>query len=200
MNITYTAFPLLLFCSYDMQTAPEDLLFEVFDIETHNKLSKTKGFGDIFSYMAVKNSNAKANTTVNYHLSENTFKSVEYDDNFRMKNFNYFFSNYVPGKSGCIMFADGGTYVYCLKSVQETKALHKEDGRMFSVAFFNKNLFLGFEEGIIKNQLSVKPTGIYVQDMPPGGYLSFCSIVLGYAMGREKPVEVTGIKEKIILL
>lgn len=198
--ITYSKFPLLLYTSYDKETAPEDLPFEMPDEATLQKVKQSQGFGKLFAYIATRNSLENKNTCTYFYLTNYTFNLVEFDAHFRNENFKNFFSEYVTPKRGCITFGEGGgTYVYVLLSVQETKALYNKNARYIGVAFFKENIFLGFEEGfIMQKNVEVVPNGIYIGGMDKGGYLSFCLITLAYANGRNlKTIASQVIRETI---
>jgi len=197
--INYKNYPALLFCSYDKDNAPDELPFVMPDTETLQKVSVSKGFQNLFGFIAVKNT-MKAETT-NYFLTEPTFNRVEYDPNFRNEQFSSFFSEYVKPKYGCILFKNGGTYVYNLLGVNDTKNLYKKDGRYMSVALFKGDSFLGFEEAIItKKGVEVMQTGIYTGGMDIGGYLSFSIITLAYGNGKTSILELESVSEKIVQL
>lgn len=201
MKVTYTNYPLLLFTSYDKESAPQDLPFEMPDNSTLAAVQKSQGFGMMFGYIAVKNTLEKKNSTINYFLTPSTFNSVEHNANFRNSNFQYFLSKYITPRRGCIMFHQGGTYVYNLLGVQETKNMYKVDGRYMSVAFFAGNMLIGFEECFITSKGPiVQPNGIYNGGMDVGGYLSFCIITLAYADGRSKVLNAPDVKETIFEL
>lgn len=201
--INYKNYPALLFTSYDKSNAPEELPFAMLDTEILKKVSVSKGFQNLFGFIAAKNS-MKSETT-NYYLSDQNFNEVEFNYNFRNQYFADFFMNYVTPKYGCVMFKDGGTYVYNLLGVNETKSLHKKEGRYMSVAFFKGDVFLGFEEAIInvvglQKGLQVQETGIYTGGMDIGGYLSFCIITLAYARDKVHLLQSESVSEKIIKL
>lgn len=197
--ITYKNYPALLFCSYDKDNAPDELPFVMPDTETLQRVSVSKGFQQLFSFIAVKNT-MKAESN-NYFLQESIFNKVEFNPDFRNEQFSSFITEYVKPKYGCILFKSGGTYVYNLLGVNDTKNLHKKDGRYISVALFKEDVFLGFEEAIItKKGVEVFNTGIYTGGMEIGGYISFCMIVLAYSKNKTSILELDSVSEKIVEL
>jgi len=201
--ITYNDYPSLLFTSFDKETAPEELPFEVANEKALTFLSKSKGFNEMFGYIAAKNSLQKENTTTNYYFDNEIATKIDSDDYFRNRHFGDFFSNYVKAKHGTIMFKEGGQYVYLLLGHKETKALKKVNGRYICTAMFKTNFFIGFEEAIITEKgISVLPTGYYESGMDVGGFLSFVIITLEYASGfADLPIfQSNTIKEKIYCL
>ena len=202
MNINYNDYPTLLFLSYDKDTAPTELPFEVAHVGAREYLTARKGFQEMFAYIAVQNSLQKHNTTTNFLLEDEMFHKVDSNDYFRENQFRNFFSSYAKKKHGTILFKGGGQYVYLLLSTQETKALKHADGRYICAAFFKNNFFIGFEEAIITSRgLSVLPTGHYEGGMDKGGYLSFAIISLAYAEGRALDVyQSDKVQEQIFIL
>ena len=181
MAITYTNFPLLLFLSYDKDTAPEGLPFEVLEPSALTFLQSASGLHDIFSYIGAKNSLGKGPGHTNYRLTDALFHQINSDDHFRGTHFSGFLSRYVKPTTGLIIFREDGQYVYMLLGKHETKELKKADGRHIATAFFKENVFIGFEEAIITEKgLEVWHTGYYSNDMELAGYLSFVAIFLSY--------------------
>jgi len=193
---------MLLFLSFDKETAPAELPFEVMNEKGGKALSK-EGFQEMFAYINVENTFRKGNSTTNYLLSDGLFTKIDSDEAFRNKLFRYFFSHYVGSKHGMALYKNGGQYVYMLLGEKETKAVKNEEGRYICAAMFVKNLFIGFEEAVITERgLEVLPTGHYEMGMPVGGYLSFVIVTLAYVEGLgELPIyKSDAVKEKIYLL
>lgn len=180
MDITYNNYPGLLFTSYNKDTAPDELPFEVASQAVRMYLSRSTGFHEMWAIIGTKNS--LDDTATNYELSDRNFSRIDSNHDFRNSQFRAFFENYVKPKYGNIAFKEGGHYVYLLLSKQETKQLKNADGRYMAVALFRQNFFIGFEEAIITEKgLKVMETGHYEGGMDVGGYLSFCIIALAYA-------------------
>ena len=73
--------------------------------------------------------------------------------------------------------------------------------RYIAVALFRENIFIGFEEGYIKEDgIQVESTGNYGNGMDVGGYISFILIALSYAGDKSHPLVETNTKEDIYLL
>lgn len=203
MTINYNNYPSLLFLSYDKDTAPQELPFEVISESVQQYLTTCKGYQELFAYVAVCNTITKTNTTTNYLLNDLTFSKIDSEDNFRNKYFGSFFDNYAKQKHGTILFKGGGQYVYMLLDEHETKALKNINGRYICAALFKENIFIGFEEAYITDRgLQVLNTGHYEAGMDRGGYLSFVLITLAYADSRTgfELYKSDNIKEKIYLL
>jgi hypothetical protein len=198
--VNYNDYPTLLFLSYDRDTAPDELPFEVGNENVREYLSRCKGFQDMFANIAAKNSLQKENTTTNYLLTDTLFHKIDDDYYFRNLYFGDFLAEYVKGKSGTIRFRDGGQDAYMLLGNKESKEWKKVKGRYICTALFMKNFFIGFEEAVITEKgLSVLPTGHYEGGMNIGGYLSFVLIALAYANSlKEMPLyESEKIKERV---
>lgn len=183
MEITYSKFPLLFYLSYDKESAPDELPFEVVSTEVRYYLGNAKGFHDLFAYIAVKNTLEKEKriTHNNYSISDSLFHKIDRDECFRATEFLKVFKEYIKPSTGTIIFKDGGQYVYWLLGVQETKVLKGENGQYIAIAFFKENLFIGFEEAIVtNNDLQIMKTGHYSDNMDIGSHLSFVLIFLGY--------------------
>lgn len=96
---------------------------------------------------------------------------------------------------------EGGQYIYSLLGKEETKRLHKRNGRYIVAPLFKENTFIGFEEGPITDSgVDVLPTGYYAGGMDKGGYLSFVMVTLGHAEDKNYQLLNTSIKEKIFQL
>lgn len=202
MNITYNDYPSLLFLSYNKDNAPEELPFEVASLPVKNFLANSKGYHNLFGYIAVKNSLENKNTTTNYLLDDRLFHRIDSDDHFRNEQFKNFFFQYVKPSHGVILFKEGGQYVYLLLGKNETKSLKNKDGRYIAVALFKGNFFIGFEEGFITDRgIDVLPSGHYEGGMDRGGYISFCVITLAYANKKQLQVHKTDtVKETMFEL
>ncbi|WP_146202330.1 hypothetical protein [Dyadobacter jejuensis] len=200
MKITYHSYPMLLHTSFDKENAPDVLPFVMPDEKTIKKVQANKGFQQLLPTIAIKNTVAGKNATTNIYLSDTTFQKVEYDEYFRNTQFRQFFTSSIKPKYGTILMKEGATYVYMLLSKQETKGLKNLDGCYIAVALFIRDVFLGFEEGVITNNgIEVNQTGIYNGGMDIGGYISFVIITLSHAEGKTfKLVEC--VSEKIISL
>lgn len=184
--IDYSAYPALLFTSFSKENAPDELPFEVVSEATREKLSKIQGFGELFSYIAIRNSYEKKDSNLNFWLDNKTFPLIDSDEYVRMKYFKSFFKSRISPCNGTIMFKDGGNYVYLLLSEEVTKSFKKHDGRYIATAMFVKNFFIGFEEGYITDRgIEVADTGIYDSGMDRGGYLSFVIVALGCASSKK---------------
>lgn len=102
-----------------------------------------------------------------------------------------FFTENIKPKHGVILFKDSGQYVYMLLGGHETKKLKGVNGRYIAVALFRENIFIGFEEGYIKEDgIQVEPTGNYGNGMDVGGYISFILIALSYAGDKSHPLKL----------
>lgn len=197
--IDYNTFPTFLFTSFSKENAPDEIPFEVVSETTRAKLSETKGFGEMFSYIAIRNSEEKRNTNFNYWLDNTVFPLIDSDEYTRMKYFKLFFKNIISPCNGNIIFKDGGSYVYILLSEETTKGFKKHEGRYIATALFLKNYFIGFEEGYITDHgIEVADTGIYDSGMDRGGYLSFLLITLACANDKKKEkLQNIKVKENI---
>ncbi len=202
MHISYNNYPSLLFLSYNKDNAPEELPFQVASLQVQEYLSKCKGYKEMFSYIAVKNTLEEKNTTTNYLLSDELFSKTDSNDEFRNQEFKNFFLNYVKPKHGTILFKNEGHYVYLLLGKHETKEIKKKEGRYVAVALFKSNFFIGFEEGIVHEKgIEVFKTGNYEGGMDVGGYISFCLITLAHANNKNLRVyKNEQIKETIFEL
>lgn len=201
-NINYTDYPLLLFTSFDKRDEIEGLPFALESEDAKEYLLKNKGLENLFGYIGVQNTLKSENTCMYYHLDDQLFSKIEYNDFFRESNFSKFFTGpYIKPKHGVILFKDAGQYVYILLAKEETKKLYKRNGRYIAAALFKENTFMGFEEGILLDEgIDVPPTGYYTGGMDKGGYLSFMLITLGYAEDKTYPLLNTSMKEKIYQL
>lgn len=201
-NINYTNYPLVLFTSFDKKDEIEGLPFALDSENAKRYLSNNKGVENLFGYIGAKNTLKGENACIYYHLDDKLFSTIEYDDFFRQRNFSKFFGgSYIKAKYGVILLGEGGQYIYSLLGKEETKKLHKRNGRYIAAALFKENTFIGFEEGIITdNGIDVPPTGYYSGGMDRGGYLSFVLITLGHAEDKVYPLLNTSLKEKIFQL
>lgn len=202
MEIGYNEYPSVLYTSFQKEDAPQELPFEVVNEKTHNYLSQCTGFREMFALIAVKNTLNKGNACVYFYLEDNLFGKIDGYDYFRNSQFRNFFSSYVKPKCGAILFHDSGQYVYMLLGKQETKKLKNRNGRYIAVALFKKNVFIGFEEGIILDEggVDVFPTGEYASGMDRGGFISFVLITLAYAGDGPHTVMDTKLKETVYKL
>ena len=170
--------------------------------ETIAYLNKSNGIRNLFGYIGAKNTLKGENACIYYHLDDNLFSKIEFNEFFRQRNFSKFFGgSYIKPKFGAILFGESGQYVYTLLGKEETKKLYKRNGRYIATALFKENTFIGFEEGIITDRgIDVPPTGYYAGGMDKGGYLSFVLITLGYAEDKTYPLLNTTTKENIFQL
>jgi len=203
-EITYNDYPALLYTSFDKDDAPNELPFNVKDTGVRDYLSQCKGFKDLFLCIGIYNSIAKENTTTNYRIEDRLFRKMDGGD-FKFCEIQYdnFFRDKIEPKHGTVMFKEGGNYVYMLLGRDGTKALKGMNGRYICSAFFQKNLFIGFEEAIItdKGLLGVMNTGYYEGGMDLGSYLSFVIVTLAYANNKKmKLYKSDRVKEKIFIL
>lgn len=201
-NINYTNYPLVLFTSFDKTDEVEGLPFALESESARMYLSNNKGVKNLFGFIGAKNTLKGENACIYYHLNDNLFYKIEYDVFFRQRNFSKFFvGSYIKAKYGVILLGEGGQYIYSLLGKEETKRLHKRNGRYIAAALFVENTFIGFEEGAITDSgVDVLPTGYYAGGMDKGGYLSFVMVTLGHAEDKNYQLLNTSIKEKIFQL
>lgn len=77
-----------------------------------------------------------------YGLNDELFSKIEFNQFFRNCNFSKFFGDsYIKAKYGVILFGESGQYVYALLEKEETKKLHKRNGRYIATALFKKKCF-----------------------------------------------------------
>lgn len=172
---------MLLFLSYDVQTAPEEISFAANDANALNYIKNTQALGGLFSHIVAGNSLTNGRKHTNYLLSDSFFETVEHDEHFRKKEHDNFFNTYIQPCSGTICFEESGQYVYMLLGNDETKFRKNIDGQYIAIALFKENIFIGFEEGLIKNNTcQVLATGFYPGSLEPGVFLSFIIVFLSY--------------------
>ena len=202
MEINYNNFPSVLFTSFRMDDAPEELPFEVEAEQTRQYLAQCKGFQEMFTLITIKNTEKEGNSNLHFALTENLFHKIDSDDYFRNRLFGNFLTTYIKPKNGTILFNRNCQYVYLLLGEKDTKKLKKVDGRYIAVALFSGNHFIGFEEGIIikGKGIQVSSTGHYAGGMDLGGYISFVLITLAYAGDTQHSLLETDVKENIYQL
>lgn len=196
--INYTAYPSLLFCSYDRDSAPKELPFQVASVQVRDFLAGSKGYHEMFGLIA--NFNSMGLSPTNYFLNDKKFKDVEYNEGFRNSHFRDFISSYKKETQyGCICFKDGGQYVYLYIPEGKSKLKGLGSGAYICGAMFMSNFFIGFEEGVIDRGFAVMPTGHYENGMDVGGYLSFITICLSFFKEGTVPLPsaLNNTKEKI---
>ncbi|MBX3253894.1 MAG: hypothetical protein KF862_07100 [Chitinophagaceae bacterium] len=195
--ITYNTYPSLLFLSYDKDSAPEELPFEVDSIETRKYLEGCQGYQEMFGIMASLNSFGQKPT--HYWINNKRFNDIEYSDSFRNSHFRNFLSSLpVSIQYGCICFKEGGQYVYLY--LPADKDIKKVGGAYIATALFKRNAFIGFEEAVLDGGFGVMSGGFYKGGMDRGGYLSFVSISLSFFRDNtsELPAVINNTKETLL--
>ena len=201
MEINYENYPAILYTSFQKNDAPPELSIAVLSEYDRDRLSRRKGFTELFAFIGAKNSIEKKNCNTYLYLEDDIFHKIDSNDYFRQRYFSSFFVNYSKPKNGVILFKDGGQYVYLLLGKQQTKQIKGQDGRYIAVAFLVGNNFVGFEEGIIKDKgIQVEDTGIYNGGMDRGGYICFVLVTMAYADGTTPQLLNTKLSEEIYLL
>ena len=184
MTITYQKYPLLLFLSYDINTAPDEIPFVARDNDAMKYLQDAAGLHELFAYIVAKKGFTEKKH-VNYFLPDELFLRIDSDDQFRNKYFAEFFNGYITPVSGTILFRGGGQYCFVLLGKHETKELKKVDGRYIAAGLFVENNFVGFEEALITEKgVEMLQTGYYSNGMDVGGYISFVIVFLAYLHGK----------------
>ena len=201
--ITYNDHPFLLFFSQDLHSRFDELTFQTSCEEANQFLSDSKGWHEMFGFVASMNTLNKKDTTTNYLVTPETLDLYHNDKKFRYYQFHDFCKSDIKTQYGTLLFPNGGQFVYVVMGKPETKAVKNLKGNYLCAASFQSNLFIGFEEGIIINEgLDDMPTSYFSDGATNGAYLAFIIICLSYAQKQAplKQYQTQKIKETIYIL
>ena len=200
--ITEKKYPPILWSSYRPDVSPENIEIAVFNQKELGYMKKSKAFKNFmallgFDYYQGNSLELRMKKEISLpsfqphrhvYLSENAFKKVEYDLNFRNKMFPM--SKSVPSSSGTITFKNGGCYIYRILSPEDSQVHVKanftdfkvnQGCKYFAVAFFCADNFMGFEEGSISASGEIlvnNGDSFYSPNNDIGQYLGFTFISL----------------------
>lgn len=204
MEITYDQYQLIKFLSSNRDNAPKDFTFEALNVAAREFTKRSLSFQNLLGAIIARNSFTHFTPHQNYYLSTRLQFKTDSDVSFRNAHFTKFLHSSLSNISGNILL-DKGQYVYLLLNEHQTNVVKELEGKYFAVALFKNNLFIGFEEGLIRgNKLDVLPGGYYSAGMDVGGYLSFSAIFLSYLTQKtDHPLlkkEINKTDEKIFFI
>ena len=199
--ITEKKYPPIVWSSFRPDVSPENIEIAAFNHKEIAYMKESKAFKNFmallgFDYYQGNSLELRMKKEISLpsfqphrhvYLSENAFKKVEYDLNFRNKMFPM--AKSIPSSSGTITFKNGGCYMYRILSSEDSQ-VHvkanftdfdvKQGSKYFAVGLFFEDNFMAFEEGSISptGEISVNEKGFYQPNNEIGQYISFTFISL----------------------
>lgn len=201
--ITYNDYPFLLFFSQDLHTSFNELTFLTPCEEANQFLSNSKGWHEMFNFATAMNTLNKKDASTNYFVTPETLDLYHNDKKFRYYQFHDFCKSDIKSQFGTLLFPNGGQFVYVVMGKPETRVVKNLNDNYLCAAKFQRNLFIGFEEGrIIQESLDDMPTSYFSDGSTNGSYLAFVIICLAYAQKQIplKQYNTQTVKETIYIL
>jgi len=200
--ITYNDYPILLFFSQTMQSHLGEIPFETNCEDAEQFFSNSEALEEMFNYVTAANTLSQKDVSTYYLLSPETQKLFQEDKEFRQNLSDEFFSSVITSQYGALLLPYSGQLAYVVMGKHDTKAVKNLGGNYICVAFFHKNLFIGFKEGLIFDGGLVEITSFFSKGAPEVPYLHLIAAWLEYAR-KQAPLKLyqsDKIKETIYIL
>jgi hypothetical protein len=187
MNINDSNFPMVKLLGYDSFNAPATLPLKTYSASIAPPARIVESLIENIKYIHSRNSRVGKDQHKTYFVEEQLFRKIDEDLPFRNMHFERFTSDKINTCTGTMLFASIGQIVYTILDQEETQNLKNVDGVYISIASFESNIFISYEEAIITSEaVTLSDIAYYSRGVQAGGMLSSVITFLSYLKTKKE--------------